>query len=223
MICENCGTLNEDSAQWCAGCGVTLQATASEQTPVAPTPKKARKRLVFMIGGAVLSAALALLLIFGIRTPESTVNKALEAVENGDAKAIMRLLPKQVKKELERQLQDNEDLIMPDLQEYLQIKLDKILRENNIDLQILEEPEDFRQEVVEFYKDEYRDSYGVEIDSIKDCQIVVDCPTSDGLLHGTIMVLRVVKINGNWYIDFRSLEHLLEVLNPDAYDPGCCV
>ena len=222
MICKHCGTPNEESVCVCADCGMPLQDQIAEQTPAAPTPKKTRKRLLFIIGGAVLTVALALLLIFGIRTPKSTVNKALEAIENGDAKAIMKLLPKQVKKEFERQYEVHSDQI-PETQLYLQKMFEEILSEKSVSIQIQEGPENLAQNGIDWHKDYYRDSYGLEIDSIKECQLYIICTTSDGHQHSENSSLRVIKVNGNWYIDFRSLEKMVIALYLAEYDPGCCV
>ena len=79
MFCGQCGTQNADDARFCSNCGEVLNAAPAPE-PVAP-PKKSKKGLLFIIGGAVLAVALALILIFtlsggrGARNPEALGKK----------------------------------------------------------------------------------------------------------------------------------------------------
>lgn len=214
MICKHCGTPNEESVCVCADCGMPLQDQIAEQTPAAPTPKKTRKRLLFIIGGAVLTVALALLLIFGIRTPKSTVNKALEAIENGDAKAIMKLYPKELKKGIG----DKEDQLS--YQKRLQAKLDDALNGKTVNLYIREvyEEDEVSEYVLDGAEAEFYARFGheIEIDAGVKYEIVVGM-FGDNHDAGPILPFYVYKISGNWYILPETVETLIRCI-VECYD-----
>ena len=174
MFCGQCGTQNADDARFCSNCGEVLNAAPAPE-PVAP-PKKSKKGLLFIIGGAVLAVALALILIFtlsggrGARNPEALGKKYIKAIEKSDGKAMLKLIHKDV---VEAEIDEEE--FYEDFEDGCEEMQD----------------DDELEEVIEFYDEEY----GLKV---KDAKILVMSMEVFGF--GEEVEVYVVKIGSKWYI-----------------------
>ena len=196
MICRACGESNGENACVCSKCGESLRV------PGAPAPKKSKKRLLWLLGGAVLAAAVVLCLCFGIRTAKSTASQTLKAVESGDAQKIVQLLPKEAV-----QNEEGSQQISP---EELQNRLDTILQSASVTCS-LGEHETVRTDglgnLIQYYSEYYHCTLDIQKAVSYDVRIIVD---GTPLLQ--TMKVTVLKIDGKWYADLFSLEYLLFVI-----------
>ena len=188
MFCGQCGTQNADDARFCSNCGEVLNAAPAPE-PVAP-PKKSKKGLLFIIGGAVLAVALALILIFtlsggrGARNPEALGKKYIKAIEKSDGKAMLKLIHKDV---VEAEIDEEE--FYEDFEDGCEEMQDYVME---MELEGVEDMDDDElEEVIEFYDEEY----GLKV---KDAKILVMSMEVFGF--GEEVEVYVVKIGSKWYI-----------------------
>ena len=200
MFCGNCGTQNPDNAPFCAGCGAKLNeapvAPAAPETDFAPVRRpapKSKKGLLVGIIAAVVAVAVALVLIFCISTPKGVARKYIKAMEKGDAKALLKLMHKDVVKEDIGDKDDQEDWIeeMEEQYEEYEIEYSKMK---------ITDVEDMDEDDLEDLQDEYEEEYDLKVKAAKEITIEYDLETAFGEAEGEEMTLIVVKIGGKWYI-----------------------
>ena len=204
MFCGQCGSQNADDARFCANCGEVLNSTPTaepENAPIAP-PKKP-KNLLFIIAGAVLAVALVLLLIFGIRTPKSVARKALKGFEQGNAKSIVNVLPKDLfedkaeRKESQEELQEELDSLQKAFDRY-NISIDfKITGVEKCDADDLED-----------LQDAYEYFFDMNVKAAKEVSVKMTI-NEDGDRDTENFSMYVIKVGGKWYVDIFSLKELL--------------
>lgn len=188
MFCGQCGSQNPDDARFCANCGEVLNAAPAPE-PVAP-PKKSKKGLLFIIGGAVLALALVLTLIFvlggghGAKSPEALGKKFVKAIEKGDGKAMLALIHKDV---IEADV-DEEEMI-EDFEDYVEEMQDYCLKFKFKGVEEMDE--DDLEEVIEFYDEEY----GLKV---KDAAVLIF--SVEMLGFGEEIEMYAVKIGSKWYL-----------------------
>ena len=97
-FCSNCGKEVDINEAFCPECGTRMEEVAdntyyqpeTETVPEAPNYKK------FIIPGVVVVAVIAVVVVlfslFG-SSPEKVVKKALNAMQDGNAKKIVSLIP----------------------------------------------------------------------------------------------------------------------------------
>ena len=98
-FCEFCGAPMEDNVNFCGSCG---KKQTEEAVEMAATSKKAGGfdfKNAPVIGAAVV-VVLILFLLFGGRGPEKTAKQFMKAVVRGNAKKVVKLLPKDMVKEM---------------------------------------------------------------------------------------------------------------------------
>ncbi len=139
MFCGNCGTRNNDDADFCCNCGAKLDkpAATAARFAGAPTagapmagaprvtvpgaaaaatanPKNRNIGLIAVAGAAVVVVILIVVLavsVFGGRSDKATVTKFCDAMLAGDARGILDLVPDKVMNyALEEQGYDQDDL-----------------------------------------------------------------------------------------------------------------
>ena len=204
MFCGQCGSQNADDARFCANCGEVLNSSPiaePENAPIAP-PKKS-KNLLYIISGAVLAVALVLLLIFGIRTPKSVAKKALKGFENGNAKSIVKVLPKSIfedtaeRKEFQEELQEGLDDLQTALDRYNASITFQITGVEKCDADDLAD-----------CQDTYEYFFDLKVKAAKEVSVKMTI-TEDGDREIENFSLYVIKVGGKWYVDIFSLEELL--------------
>lgn len=141
-FCEFCGAPMEDNVNFCGSCG---KKQTEEAVEMAATSKKAGGfdlKNAPVIGAAVV-VVLILFLLFGGRGPEKTAKQFMKAVVRGNAKKVVKLLPKDMVKEM----MDEADMSKKELVEELDESLDE-------------------------YKEEYLDGYkfSYEVDDVDDIE-----------------------------------------------------
>ena len=188
MFCGQCGSQNPDDARFCANCGEVLNAAPAPE-PVVP-PKKSKKGLLFIIGGAVVALALVLTLIFvlggghGAKSPEALGKKFVKAIEKGDGKAMLALIHKDV---IEADV-DEEEMI-EDFEDYVEEMQDYGLKFKFKGVEEMDE--DDLEEVIEFYDEEY----GLKV---KDAAVLIF--SVEMLGFGEESEMYAVKIGSKWYL-----------------------
>lgn len=189
---------------------VTPRTQPNQTAPAEETCKKCAKKKQWMyIGGAVLAAALVLLLIFGIRTPRSTARKALKAFEKGNAKTIMQLLPKAYKdafygdtaaqEQFQQNMQDHLDKELAEMETYgLSVKF-KVIGVNKL-----------KGDALKSVQSKYT-RYNAEVKAAK--EITVKATLNDnGEKYHKEFTITIVSISGNWYLDYNSIYHILQYI-----------
>ena len=183
---------------------------SNQSAPAEETCKKCAKKKQWMcIGGAVLAVLLALLLIFGIRTPRSTARKVLNAFEKGNVKTIMQLLPKEYKEKVygdaaaqeqfRQTMQDHLDKELAELDTYgLSVKF-KVIGVNKLE-----------DNALKSVQDNYT-RYNAEVKAAK--EITVKATLNDnGTKYHKEFTITIVSISGNWYLDSYSIYHILQYI-----------
>lgn len=156
-------------------------------------PKKTKKRLWWILGGAVLAIALVVLLCFGIQTPKSTANQVLKAVENGDAQKIVELMPPEVQSNLE--LQQNRLDTIRTVSVTCTLGDNETVQTDNLD------------KLERYYSEYYHCTLKIQKAVTYDLRVMVG-----GMPVQQTIKLTMLKIDGKWYADLFSLENLLFVL-----------
>ena len=153
-------------------------------------PKKTKKRLWWILGGAVLAIALVVLLCFGIQTPKSTANQVLKAVENGDAQKIVELMPPEVQSNLE--LQQNRLDTIRTVSVTCTLGDNETVQTDNFD------------KLKQYYSQQYQCTPEIQKAVTYDVRVMVG-----GMPVQQTIKLTMLKIHGKWYVDLFSLDHLL--------------
>ena len=199
--CPKCGAQLEDNATFCTSCGVKLTPT--------PAPKKAcplngllKKYNPLVLGGVVLAAIVALVLVFSLLFPSPKVvaRKYASGLINGNAKKVVSCLPKFWFEDSDEKKEYIEDLA--DFLEDLELKeYDKVKFEIK-DVHTLSKSERKQLEnKLESYEDDH-DGFDADSINVKKARIVeIKVTIKDGgeTYRRTFDVL-VVKYKGQWKI-----------------------
>jgi hypothetical protein len=100
MFCGQCGTKNEDGAEFCTNCGAKLltDIDIKDGNTVPTQDANALHRKIGIIAVAVVAVLVVILgcSLFGGRSDTATVKKYLTARYSGDAEAVFDLMPKKM-------------------------------------------------------------------------------------------------------------------------------
>ncbi len=200
MFCGNCGTQNPDNSPFCAGCGAKLNeapvAPAAPETDFAPVRRpapKSKKGLFVGIIAAVVAVAVALVLIFCLSTPKGVAKKYIKAMEKGDFKAVIKLMPKAMVEENIGDEDDQEDWIEQTEEYYEKYEIEL----SNIKITDME---DIDEDDLEELQEEFEDEYDLKVKKAKEITIEYDMETTQGEREDVEETLLLVKIGMKWYL-----------------------
>lgn len=211
MFCGKCGTKNDEGTNFCVNCGAKLNREASApQKPVAApaVSSDARNRKVGMIAVAVAVVVVLFLgfLLFGGRSAETTAKKFVKAATRGDAKAMLKLMPKKgLEYSLKQEGYDKGDLdkLTDELEDQLEKGMESLPEDvrKKISYKIFDGQE-IKGDDLEKTQDMYK-KMGIDVSAAKKIKVRLTVPVDkDKENHSENLYL--IKIGRSWYIDFMK-------------------
>ncbi len=213
MYCGKCGAQQADDAAFCSECGAKLQTTSQSANPVpeadvntaAPMPvqQKQKNRIIGIAAVAVLVIVVIVLgvLIFGGRSYKSAVKQFMKGTFEGDAKAIMKVLPKDyLNVMMEEEGYDSKKEAQEDLQKQLDRTI-KLLNQQFDDWKYsyeITETEDYSKKDLKDLNEDLEE-YGIQAKAAKDVTVDVTLKSKDGK-ETNDQEVTVIKIGGSWYL-----------------------
>jgi uncharacterized membrane protein YvbJ len=206
-FCPNCGNQIADNEQFCAACGTlnpdfnastnsipVSDAQFNPQTMQGTNPLSDNKKKLGIIVGAVFVVLILLILMPG-RGYKSTAKKFAKALETGNAKTIVNLLPESViKKTIKEGDFKNKKELIEQLEDYIPDYSD-------MDIKIsIEEYSKCDKSDLDDIKDMYESN---DLKKPSKAKVVTYSAEVDGEDSGEAD-LTLVKIGKNWYIDVFS-------------------
>ncbi len=224
MFCGNCGTPNNDSDVFCAGCGAKLiQEPVPAPAPVAPVQKKPNKKLIIGIAAAALVLIVALVLIFTLGgddeadTPESVVTTYMESFLKADISNLLDLIPEPVLEEnlggkdgRDNWVEDGNDQL-----EYIYDCFDDYYDEWELTYEI-KKVEDVDQDTLEEIQEYYDEEYDCTVSAAKEVTVRVTAKL-DGSKEREDMTLYVIQIGGRWYFETEESDWFASLLYDFLY------
>lgn len=217
MFCVNCGTKNEDGAQFCVGCGATLNAASAPAAEPAPAPAPApaapkapktqqeKYRMVGMIAVAAVAVVLALVFValFAGRGYKATTRQFIRATYSANAKKIFRLVPDKVLKEEFESNKDRREAI-EDAQDSLEEMIefyDEYFDDWKYSFKITDS-EKITGDDLKDLKKEYKNKYGLKISAAREVEIdfVITYDDGDEEMENE-MTIYLIKVGNSWYLD----------------------
>ncbi len=201
-FCEFCGAPMEDNVNFCGSCG---KKQTEEAVEVAATPKKAGgfdPKNVPVIGAAVV-VVLVLFLLFGGRGPEKTAKQFMKAVVRGNAKKIVKLMPKDVVKETLEETDMTKKELIEELDESLEY-FSEYLEDYKFSYEV-DDVDNITGEELKELKDELKEM-GVSKKKVKKAKevevemTVREKGASKDEEETNSLTIIVVKIGRNWYV-----------------------
>ena len=201
-FCEFCGAPMEDNVNFCGSCG---KKQTEEAVEAAATPKKAGgfdPKNVPVIGAAVV-VVLVLFLLFGGRGPEKTAKQFMKAVVRGNAKKIVKLMPKDVVKETLEETDMTKKELIEELDESLEY-FSEYLEDYKFSYEV-DDVDNITGEELKELKDELKEM-GVSKKKVKKAKevevemTVREKGASKDEEETNSLTIIVVKIGRNWYV-----------------------
>ena len=201
-FCEFCGAPMEDNVNFCGSCG---KKQTEEAVEVAATPKKAGgfdPKNVPVIGAAVV-VVLVLFLLFGGRGPEKTAKQFMKAVVRGNAKKIVKLMPKDVVKETLEETDMTKKELIEELDESLEY-FSEYLEDYKFSYEV-DDVDDIKGEELKELKEDLKEM-GVSKKKVKKAKevevemTVREKGASKDEEETNSLTIIVVKIGRNWYV-----------------------
>lgn len=216
MFCGKCGAQNFDGSVFCKECGAPLGgAQKNAGGSAAPVQADQRNRLVGISAVAVAAVVLICLLItlFGGRSYKATATKFLDAAFDGDAKAVISLMPdKMVDTVLEEmgydktQMDDAMDTLHHQLQGTLGYLTDYFSDGLKISYEI-QSAEDVPSSRLTSMKSDY-ERYDVKVSAAK--RVEVKMIFKSGNLETSYPItIPVIKVGRSWYLDINNFSSIL--------------
>lgn len=217
MFCGKCGAKNEDNAEVCSNCGAQLKVNKSTQISLSLPEQNERNKRMGIIAVVIVAIAAILISVFLFGGGyKSTIKKYVNASFEGDAKSLLKLIPKKmvgyVLEEAKQEgyyLSDTEDLI-PYLNEELREQLDYLdsyFGEGwKYSYEITEE-EDVKDTDLEDIKVEYK-KLGIKVSDAKSVDVEITA-TSDETEASNSLYIDLIKVGHSWYVDALSMGGLL--------------
>lgn len=207
MFCEKCGAENKNDAKFCEKCGAPINKEQKSNEMNATS----QNRKVGIIAVAVCAIVVVIVLfnLFGGRGYESTVKKYFNATMDGDAKAVINLIPKKVmEKELKNEGYDEDEmnLFIEEGEKALQDTLDSIESAIGDDWKMsyeIEDDEDITGKDLKEIKEDYED-YDIEISEAKEVEVKVTVKAKDNENSNTTSI-SLIKIGRSWYLDVKNM------------------
>ena len=218
MYCKNCGKNNADGAQFCAGCGAPLQP---RQNGGAPAPGKKHRALPWIIVGAAVLVAVAVILIVTLGGGSdgkngTSGNQKIEVSYSEDLQKMMEKNPELktlidetvnavAYKDIERKL----DLAIPEVKKAMEEKREDVLEEQRKEAKknkakpvsaevVMAEPPIWN--VVEHYEGDLKGLLGRKVDLEAGIQVRFELETvTNGKKETKQHAFLLVKMDGKWY------------------------
>ena len=201
-FCEFCGAPMEDNVNFCGSCG---KKQTEEAVEMAATSKKSGGfdlKNAPVIGAAVV-VVLILFLLFGGRGPEKTAKQFMKAVVRGNAKKVVKLLPKDMVKEMMDEADMSKKEPVEELDESLGYFADE-LEDYKFSYEV-DDVDDIKGEELKDIKDELKEM-GVSKKKVKKAKEVEvemtmrEKGASKDEEETQSLSIIVVKIGRNWYV-----------------------
>ena len=207
MFCGMCGAENKEGAKFCEKCGAPINKGQKRDEINATNQNKK----VGMIAVAVLAVVIvvALFSLFGGRGYESTVKEYFNATMDGDAKAVVNLIPKKVmEKELKNEGYDEDemDMFIEEGEKQLQDTLDSIEDAMGKDWKMtyeIKETEDVTGRELKEIKDDY-EGYDIDVSEAKKVEVEMKVKAKENENSHTVR-LHLIKIGRSWYLDVKNM------------------
>ena len=225
MFCVNCGTKNEDGAQFCVGCGAplgqapvpvaepTVTSAPNSAAPEAITSEQKKYRMVGMITvatAAVLVLAILALIIFGGRGYKATTRQFIKSIYTANASKFFKLIPKKVLNEEFDSAEDRRDAIdeMNESLEYMLEWYDEIYEDWKYSYEI-KDADKLSGSTLREFKEMYEDEYDLRIKAVMEVEVELTIEYDDGdEEEETTMTLYLIKVGSSWYVDIFESDML---------------
>ncbi len=236
MFCRKCGTKNPDDARFCRNCGTPMSSGPSVNgggsmnsgqggNPTPPMgqpgmmprkPKGKRNGVIIAIIAVLVVSLIASAVFFshiigiGGRSYEDTIDEMVDAVNDADIEAFLKLIPKEVilyvleqegytgsKKEL---LEQAQELLQ---NEWNNSQGSALISEAvDVEYEILD-AEDVKGDELKSLKEEYKQA-GVRVSAAKNVSVRFTIEAF-GFSQDTTQNIPLVKVRGSWYLDVEAL------------------
>lgn len=215
MFCGKCGTQNPDEAEFCKGCGARLKSSSEIYRTMAVNPSEnVRYRKIGMVTVGILAVVILVIVfgLFGGRSYKSTINRYVKATYDGDAKAIVDLIPnKVVDYAMEEEGYDKDDLneFIEEGEETLKDQMDSLdsyLGENWKLTHKIVDTVDISEDDLDDLKDDYQEM-DVKISAAKELEIELTIQGAETEASNSITV-NVIKVGRSWYLDVLSMGNM---------------
>lgn len=207
-FCEFCGAPMEDNVNFCGSCGKQQTEEAVVTTEPAKKSVKLDPKNIKVIGAAVV-VVLVLFFIFGGRGPEKTVKQYMKATLKGNAKKIVKLMPKDMVDEALEQADMSKKEFIEELDEMLDEAVE-YMEDYKVSYEI-DDVDDIKGEELSELKDELKEM-GVakkKVKAAKEVEVemsIREKGASKDEAMSNSMTVTVIKIGRNWYLaDFDSI------------------
>lgn len=209
MFCGKCGKENLDNAMFCSNCGGKLNnqnlAGSEFVLPVNPNNKNQKVGIIAIIV-AVIIAIIIVIALFGGRGYKATVKKFINAQFEGDADAIIDIIPDEMVEYIIEEEYDDEDEMLEELEEEIEYYLDEIEEQFGKNWKFsyeIVDTDDVKGDDLEDLQDEYED-VGIEVSAAKEVEIKIEFESKD-LDTSNNLDIGLIKVGRSWYIDFESV------------------
>ena len=208
MYCGNCGAQNPDGAAHCGNCGAPLN-TGAQGGAVAASAKKNRNiGIAITVGLVVVVVAAVLIIIFAVGggSPKSVAEDMLEALFDGDLDKIVKMVPDELIKGIAKEEDMTTREAREELSDMLEDEFDGVFDYiSMMDVSVKATGEDdYDSDELDDVKDDYAD-YDVKVKSAKTVEVKVSMEFL-GQKQTEELDVPVVKIGGDWYVDFINLD-----------------
>lgn len=191
MFCGKCGIENSDDAVVCTGCGAKLHSEqASKSSTYVAINSNDKYRKVGMI--AVVVAAVIVIALMGSlyrgRSCEATAKKFLNALSEGDAGAIVELIPKKLREDA-------------DFGEFRSDYAKSItFSYKNLTF------EDVSGDDLDGIKDDYMD-FDIKVSAAKTARMKLTI-TLFGMTESKSAEIPLIKVGSSWYLDVENMDDI---------------
>lgn len=203
--CTNCGVQNDDSTVFCTNCGTPLQEPAQAPQPqnkldeILAKLKLSRpqaKKYGIMAIAAIAVIIVAVILINVIFPgPKAVVKKFLNAVEKGNAKAIVNCMPSFMWED-----EDEKDEMIEELEEmYEDYEIESVEYEIKEVKKLSNKDQKYYEEIFEYYEDINDEFDADKVTDYKKAEVKVVIETDDGKIRETVDFI-LIKYKGQWKI-----------------------
>ena len=230
MFCRKCGTENPNDARFCSNCGTPMSSgvamdngqsenptsTAERPEPMPRKPKGKHSGVIIAIVAVLVVSLIASAVFFtrvigiGGRSYEDTIDEMVEAVNDADIEAFLKLIPKEVIIHVLEQegYTGSKKELLEQAQELLQNEWNNsqgstlISEAVDVDYEILD-AEDVKGDALDSLKEEYK-AAGVRVSAAKNVSVRFTIEAF-GFSQDTIQNVPLIKVRGSWYLDVESL------------------
>lgn len=213
MFCGKCGAQIPEGAAFCQQCGAPV---GGGQQPAAAGADHAQMNLryrnigIAAVASVVVVAAVLLFTLLGGRGYKATVSKLMDAILDGDAKTIVRLVPDKIADSIFGSMKQDRVKALEEMGEDIQGRFAKVRQRlgNNwgISYEILD-ARDVSDSELRNAQSVY-EGHGVKVSGAKYVTVKITVQIGDREGSSTIQI-PVVKVGRSWYLDVNSLYSII--------------